>query len=336
MTSAGGTPSADPLQAAAGDVDWVEPEGRRRRSGRVEVWVQFAYLLTLLTVAHVLYLSMRNEGRLPIYTFWFGSGVLTVAALLTLLVGSVRSLLFRPFMRRSRLQGIFCIALVLVAVNYPYPFPAAREGQPSAVRFQLPVRGEWVVVWGGEDPEDNVLAIQRPDRRWGLELVQVDDEGSTHVRPGTKLTEYHAFDAVVFAPADGEVVAARSDMRDNPPDARRVVDEEFGNHVVIRVAEGEYVFLSHLKEGSVLVEAGDTVRAGQELGRVGNSGFSTTTPEPHLALHLQDTAEPRFGQAVPWYFHDYRVGNARIERGLPRGGRGSTGELIGERIESDL
>ncbi len=334
MNPAGGTPSAEPLANARAE-DWA-PEPRRRRAGRVEMWVKVAYVLTVLTVAHVLYLSMRNEGRLPIYAFWFGSGLLSVAALLTLLVGTVRSLLFRPFMRRSRIQGLFCIALVLMAVNYPYPFPAAREGRPSEVRFRLPVRGEWVVVWGGEDPADNVLATQRPDRRWGLDLVQVDEQGETHVRPGTKLTEYYAFDEVVLAPADGEVVAARGDMRDNPPEARRVVDEEFGNHVVIRVAADEYVFLSHLKEESVLVSVGDRVRAGQEIGRVGNSGFSVTTPEPHLAIHLQDTPDPRFGQAVPWYFHDYRASGQHFERGLPSGGRGRAGELIGQRIESDL
>ena len=69
---------------------------------------------------------------------------------------------------------------------------------------------------------------------------------------------------------------------------------------------------------------------------MGNSGFSVTTNEPHLAIHLQDTAVPRFGQAVPWYFHDYLASGIHFERGLPSGGRGRTGELVGQRIESDL
>ena len=58
-----------------------------------------------------------------------------------------------------------------------------------------------------------------------------------------------------------------------------------GNHVVLDLGNGEYALLAHLQRGSVRVEAGDRVRAGDVLGLTGNSGNSS---EPHLHFHVQD------------------------------------------------
>lgn len=307
--------------------------GARRRRGP-EPWVWVAYALALLAVAWLLYLGLRFDGTGPIRAFSYGPIFLTVAACLTLLVGLVRTFLFRPVLRRQRLPGLLCLAAVIGFINYPIPFPAAREGRPSTVRFTLPVEGEWTVVWGGEEPRDNLLARVRADRRWGLDLVVTGEDGKSHVDSGARLVDYLAWDRPVLAPADGVVVRAVDGLPDQSPGAWQRGVEEFGNHVVIRVAEGEYVFLAHLREGSLLVGEGDAVRAGQELARVGNSGFSTFTPEPHLALHLQDSPEPHLGQAVPWRFHDYEVGGTPVEVGLPRGGRGSGGSFTGERVRA--
>lgn len=57
-----------------------------------------------------------------------------------------------------------------------------------------------------------------------------------------------------------------------------------GNYIIIQ-GNGFYVFLAHLKQYSLTVSAGDTVRTGQPLGRVGNSGM---TLEPHLHFQLFD------------------------------------------------
>lgn len=55
-----------------------------------------------------------------------------------------------------------------------------------------------------------------------------------------------------------------------------------GNHVLLRHSRGELSLYAHLERGSVLVKAGEKVRRGQPLGRVGNSGSSCT---PHLHFH---------------------------------------------------
>jgi murein DD-endopeptidase MepM/ murein hydrolase activator NlpD len=56
-----------------------------------------------------------------------------------------------------------------------------------------------------------------------------------------------------------------------------------GNHVAINCGEF-FLILAHLRQGSIAVAAGDTVKAGDILGQMGNSGNSS---EPHLHLHAQ-------------------------------------------------
>ena len=124
-------------------------------------------------------------------------------------------------------------------------------------------------------------------------------------------------------------------LRDTLPDqlpgtARDRSCDEFGNMIVLEVAEAEYLFLCNLKQGSILVGPDEHVESGQELARVGNSSCSRFTPQPHLALHLQDTPVPRWGQAVPWFFNSYNSGSSMVLRGLPSGGP----RLSGDRVSS--
>jgi hypothetical protein len=68
-----------------------------------------------------------------------------------------------------------------------------------------------------------------------------------------------------------------------------------GNYVIID-AGGFYVFLAHMRLGSVRLEVDDEIQAGQLLGEVGNSGF---TLEPHLHIQLFDQADNLLEAAAP-------------------------------------
>src|SRR3546814_2633745 len=83
---------------------------------------------------------------------------------------------------------------------------------------------------------------------------------------------------------------------------------------MLDLGHGEYAMLAHLRRGSVAVEAGQQVAAGDELGRCGNSG---NTSEPHLHLHLQDA--PKFGEGngLPVFFEHYTANGQAVERGEP-------------------
>ncbi|WP_368373008.1 M23 family metallopeptidase [Rubellimicrobium arenae] len=91
----------------------------------------------------------------------------------------------------------------------------------------------------------------------------------------------------VMAAADGTVLGARDGMADVPqdaPDAPEIAGRECGNGVLIRHEDGWETQYCHMARGSVAVHEGDTVRAGQVLGRIGLSG---DTEFPHLHLTVR-------------------------------------------------
>lgn len=74
-----------------------------------------------------------------------------------------------------------------------------------------------------------------------------------------------------------------------------------GNHVVIDHGEGVFALCAHLRRGSVTVAVGDDVVAGQQLGEVGNSGYSS---EPHLHFQLMDDRRPSAAAGMPFRWTD--------------------------------
>jgi murein DD-endopeptidase MepM/ murein hydrolase activator NlpD len=68
---------------------------------------------------------------------------------------------------------------------------------------------------------------------------------------------------------------------------------------VIDDGKGEFCMYAHLKRGSIKVKSGDQVKAGQEIGVVGNSGNS---PVPHLHFHMQTTPDWFKGDGLPTPF----------------------------------
>lgn len=316
-------PLADPLEALGRTLG---------ASGeRPEAWTWIAFAHAVAAVGLALFLGARTGGPAAIAAYAYGRDVLALSALLTLAAGLAWSLLRRPVLRRRRAPALVALVLVVGAASTPLPFPTSHEGHESPLCFRLPITGEWTVFWGGEGGARNRLASYLPDRRYGLDLV-VADEGRTHRGDGLALEDYHAYGREVLAPADGEVVRVVDGLPDTPPRRAVLAPEPFGNHVVLRVAPERFVFLGHLLAGSIAVREGQVVTSGTHLARVGNSGFSRFTPEPHLALHLQDTPLPRRGEAVPWRFCAYEADGREVERGLPSGGIGPGGALLGQRV----
>lgn len=72
-----------------------------------------------------------------------------------------------------------------------------------------------------------------------------------------------------------------------------------GNHVMIRTRSGAVVAICHMQPGSLEVDVGRRVRAGDALGRCGNSGNST---EPHVHIQAIDRVDVHTAVAVPITF----------------------------------
>ena len=301
-------------------------------SGKREVWVYLAWMIFAAFGGMVFFLGSRPGGTAPVVLYMQGRVTVALAGLIVLAFGVVRSAVRRPFFQRGRARAMIALAVMVGIANYPFPYPSSHEGHPSPVAFELPVEGEWTVFWGGETKDANRLAGFYPDRRWGLHLVKVED-GSRYRGTGERAEDYLAWDQPVLAPAGGEVVVAH----DGEPQALlgRLArgGEAHGNYLVLRVAEGQYCFLTHLREGSLRVRVGDQVQTGQELARVGFSGLMPLTPEPHVEVFLQDTADPLRGEAIPWRFHDYLADGKAVPPGLPVGGVAADGALLGQRVQ---
>ena len=90
----------------------------------------------------------------------------------------------------------------------------------------------------------------------------------------------------VLAPAAGTVVGTRDGMPDiafNAPGAPPLDGRDCGNGVGIDHGGGWRTQLCHLARGSVAVRTGDSVAAGQPVGRIGLSG-RTEFPHVHLSV----------------------------------------------------
>lgn len=209
------------------------------------------------------------------------------------------------------------------------PLPAdPAAGYRSAVTFRLPADGLLFTFWGGDDVLHNYHVDAAPQRH-AYDFV-VWKNGSTYSGDGTAPEDYYIYGQPVLAPAGGTVVAVMDGLPNMKPKTETDSEHPAGNHVVIQVAEKEYLFLAHMQPGSIVVKVGDTVKAGQVIGKVGNSG---NTSEPHIHIHLQDQPEmfvydssgkiTGFTTAVglPIYFSNLLVNGLPVASGEPLGGQ---------------
>ena len=142
--------------------------------------------------------------------------------------------------------------------------PGIALGQTA--RFDLPIEcrlGEdcfvqkYVDVDPGPDYRDHACGRLTSDSHRGTDF---------RIVPGRQ--------ARVLAAADGVVLRVRDGEPDLPFDDAREVDPDraCGNAVMIEHPGGTQTLSCHLALGSVSVEPGDEVRAGDPIGRVGASG----------------------------------------------------------------
>ena len=300
----------------------IDPAERRVLDG----WVRVAGGVVVVHALLMLTLWAR-PGRIALW-IWYGAPIALAVVTAGLLVASLRSARrWKHGMNGWHVLGYVGLVTVIFTLPVYDPYPSSYDDRPSRVAFRLPLDGTVTVAWGGPTADVN-YHVFLPDQRWAYDLV-VTREGRTFRTDGVALDDYLAYGLPVYAPAGGDVFATLDGEPEVAIGARRWGLAGLGNHVGIEVAPGEFLFVGHLQPGTVAVEVGDRVAAGQLLGRVGNSGNSS---EPHVHLHLQDSPRQWFGEGIPFHFHGYRHDGRLVERGMPRGGRGR-GEYRGERVE---
>lgn len=159
----------------------------------------------------------------------------------------------------------------------------AMQKPAEALEMSFPLKDcVFAVVQGGASPplQNPGGHASAPSQRYALDVVKLSRAG--HTLPGYLRAEPGGPSAGigVFAPCGGEVVWARDGL---PDSAERDRERPAGNVVAI-ACKGVIVSLGHLERGSILVSEGDSVEAGEQLGKIGISGSSALH---HLHFHAE-------------------------------------------------
>jgi urea transporter len=161
---------------------------------------------------------------------------------------------------------------------------------------QLPFMGEWMVSQGYDG-----TVTHKGDWGKALDFVILDQEMKTYRLPGNLPEHFYCYNKPVLSVADGIVEEIIDHINDNEIGGNNT-QQNWGNSIIIKHAEGIYSKLSHLKKQSFVVVKGSYVRKGDILAYCGNSGRS---PEPHLHLQFQST--PNIGSKTMPYPFSYLI-----------------------------
>ena len=96
----------------------------------------------------------------------------------------------------------------------------------------------------------------------------------------------------IIASKDGTVVYPKKESQKQFPDKGYYGNPDgggLGNYVIIQHSDGIYSVYGHMAQNSITVMAGETVRQGQVIGKVGHSG-SSTGPHLHYSIRVGGTA----------------------------------------------
>ena len=184
------------------------------------------------------------------------------------------------------------------------------------VVIEPPVKGSWTIY---NPPGHPVQAY---------DFLAVDENKSLykkgsflrHLVSFISVEDTFAWSSPIYSPVDGVVV----DCIDGKPDRKKISFlydliklrinrppfsagfAAFGGNSIMIQADDIYILLCHLRNGSVLGKKGDSVRAGQKIGEVGNSGNSIQ-PHLHIQVMCNDRYFPLFENLVTFYFSDGKL-----------------------------
>ncbi|WP_405797412.1 M23 family metallopeptidase [Streptomyces sp. NBC_01506] len=195
---------------------------------------------------------------------------------------------------------------------------ALKRTARTPVEVAAPVSGRWLAH---NSPADKVPShgLHGYGQTYAIDILVAPDPDT---RPPFAMlwplargnSRYPAFGAPVLAVADATVVHVLDGRRDHltrtsfPALAWMMLIEGMvreatgpswivGNHVILDLGDGTYAAYAHLKQGSVTVAVGDTVRTGQRIADCGNTGNST---EPHLHFQLMDGPDLDTARGIPF------------------------------------
>lgn len=273
------------------------------------VWTGFNFVLTAIAVG-------------GIYTIPGLAGFVTAmlaVSLSVLLVIAIKGLLFTYGLPVLALPFVVTTLLFLIAfrkrisVSPPWLAPEpgtpeinyerarlarVRNGEVNSVPILAPFFGVWEIYQGFNGPHTH-----KPPWQYALDFYITEDDKSYQYE-GKKLKDFYCFGLPVLSPVSGEVIRTFDKFPDNAP-GDVDVKNNWGNFVLLRLHNGLYVLVAHLREKSIKVKEGDYVTPGKVIAACGNSGRS---PQPHI--HLQVQRDPQLGSPThPFHLASVMLNN---------------------------
>jgi hypothetical protein len=248
------------------------------------------------------------------------SGVVIIDATL-----SRRAPLPHALSHRISLQFTSPPGFPTLAKHYRLARTIVRQDRPIVIG--RPLRGSgWVAVngccnalnahRGGILPVNGRLVAAE---RFAIDFVQLDRHRRMFTGPVRRLAGYAAYGERVLSVAAGTVIAISDTAPDQLPPNLPPFDlaTAAGNNVVIDLGGHRFAFYAHLRPRSIRVHVGETVRRGQVLGLLGNSGNSTA---PHLHFQISDGPTMATANSLPYEIaHFSSAGTVTDEQALDSG-----------------
>lgn len=148
-------------------------------------------------------------------------------------------------------------------------------------------------------------------RRYAIDW-KIYEDGNMYSGDARDVRSYFAYGKNVLAVADGVIVQARDGMPNNIPRTKDgftpavpiTMDTVMGNFIVLALGDGQFAQYVHLQPDSLRVKAGEQVKRGQILARVGNSGDARW---PHLHFQISDNSEILASEGLPYLIDRFKL-----------------------------
>ncbi|MFX1708918.1 M23 family metallopeptidase [Chitinophaga sp. CC14] len=149
--------------------------------------------------------------------------------------------------------------------------------------------------------------VARIPGRFAIDFIKLDSTGKVAAGDDDRITNWYGYGAGILAVADGVVSSTRNDFPESntlsghPDYAAHLAT---GNYISLKIAENTYVFYEHLQPASIVVKAGQRVKKGDVIARLGFTGQSTG---PHLHLHVANADTPLGAEGLPFVFERFTL-----------------------------
>jgi hypothetical protein len=234
-------------------------------------------------------------------------GAFVLLALVIQIVMMIRSLLRGE---AGKIFGYAALAGTGLLVYFGPVSSYVQGWEEPVLNLDTPLwNGTFYVVQGGNNllVNGHRMSSAATAQSYAIDIVKLSLAGTSTKTPlpGDDLSRYVIYGEQVFAPCAGTVLLLEKRF-DDLPAGTSDPENPAGNYLAIGCDQDITVVLAHLQR-EIRPGLGERVKAGQYLGKVGNSG---NTSEPHLHIHavaglVRDKREALFtGTGIPFTIND--------------------------------